>query len=423
MLFRSKLFAHWDTWMYYNEGKYFLYYLIFGDNSTIWDGFGVAVSTDGVYYTDYGRVIGESPDNRSYLGTGAIWKAADYDESRRFVCNYSEHRETPEGLRQHIFFATSTDLIHWEKLGNEMQFSSDEQYYRGAGGRWDCIYPLEKENGGYYGYLTASPYAFDGIGICKSEDGIHWRALPPGEVNINPHKLVNVEAGAIVRHKDTYYLMVGSEMEMLICTSKSPFGPFTLMKKNGKLFSRLQTKNGKTGHIHAYFARFFMDEQNILANFHVLPREFDEMGRCSYSYMAPLKKVQIDAEGILRMYWWEGNDSLIGEGTAAPSEAWVSDVPYYCGTELTFVLEGKNTVQFCLESNGVCRLWDQQGTEMEVDRGMALGKTAVLRVLVRDVFLEVYADGEYVCSYTAKGGIQSLKQENVDVIKRKLFLP
>lgn len=61
MLFRSKLFDHWDTWMYYHEGRYYLYYLINnGIGRTNWDGFGVAVSEDGVHYEDQGRVLIQS---------------------------------------------------------------------------------------------------------------------------------------------------------------------------------------------------------------------------------------------------------------------------------------------------------------------------------------------------------------------------
>ena len=64
MLFRSKLFDHWDTWMYYHEGRYYLYYLINnGIGRTNWDGFGVAVSEDGVHYEDQGRVLIQSEKN------------------------------------------------------------------------------------------------------------------------------------------------------------------------------------------------------------------------------------------------------------------------------------------------------------------------------------------------------------------------
>ena len=160
MLFRSKLFDHWDTWMYYHEGRYYLYYLINnGIGRTNWDGFGVAVSEDGVHYEDQGRVLIQSEKNTCFLGTGAVWKSPDFEESHKFICNYSEHRQTEKGEQQTIFFATSTDLVHWNKLGEDNAFSVDERYYVDAGAncRWDCIYPLEKENVGYYGYFTQIP--------------------------------------------------------------------------------------------------------------------------------------------------------------------------------------------------------------------------------------------------------------------------
>ena len=53
MIFKSEIVkSQWDTWGYYHEGTYFLYYLI-ADGRT-WDGFGVATSTDGVHWHDHG---------------------------------------------------------------------------------------------------------------------------------------------------------------------------------------------------------------------------------------------------------------------------------------------------------------------------------------------------------------------------------
>jgi len=53
-------------------------------------------------------------------------------------------------------FATSTDLVRWEKIDEEYRFVQDTRWYK-ARGRWDCIDVLEQEDGTLYGYFTASP--------------------------------------------------------------------------------------------------------------------------------------------------------------------------------------------------------------------------------------------------------------------------
>jgi len=45
----------WDTWLYYHEGKYYLYYLAGGGGR--WDGHELAISEDGVHWTEHGVVI------------------------------------------------------------------------------------------------------------------------------------------------------------------------------------------------------------------------------------------------------------------------------------------------------------------------------------------------------------------------------
>lgn len=103
--------AQWDTWAYYHQGTYYLYYLITEDSPG--EGFGVATSTDGVHWQDHGWAIRASEQMVRYLGTGAVWKAADFGETGRFICNYSEHRVEKDGqITQNILFAWSTDLIH-----------------------------------------------------------------------------------------------------------------------------------------------------------------------------------------------------------------------------------------------------------------------------------------------------------------------
>ena len=84
MFFRSlQVDAHWDTWMYDHEGMFYLFYLI--TEYSPGEGFGVATSADGVTWTDHGCALQASEKMEIYLGTGAVWKAADFATSGRFL--------------------------------------------------------------------------------------------------------------------------------------------------------------------------------------------------------------------------------------------------------------------------------------------------------------------------------------------------
>lgn len=71
------------------------------------EGFGVATSTDGVHFTDHGYVWhGPSWWNNSagkwWEGSSAIWRAADFNSTGRYIINYSVMN--PAGY-QNITFA------------------------------------------------------------------------------------------------------------------------------------------------------------------------------------------------------------------------------------------------------------------------------------------------------------------------------
>ena len=71
MIFKSdNVKAHRDTWAYYHEGTYYLYYLI--TERSAGEGFGVATSEDGVHWHDHGWAIRESERNLVFLGIGAV---------------------------------------------------------------------------------------------------------------------------------------------------------------------------------------------------------------------------------------------------------------------------------------------------------------------------------------------------------------
>ena len=85
------------------------------------------------------------------MGTGSTWKSPDFETDGKFLMNFSEHK----GLRQTIFFAESTDLVHWTRLPNQYEFKQDTRWYQ-PDGRWDCIWRIPRPGAGLYGYWTAT---------------------------------------------------------------------------------------------------------------------------------------------------------------------------------------------------------------------------------------------------------------------------
>ncbi len=286
----------WDTWLYFHEGTYYLYYL--ANCSASWDNISMATSHDGVHWTEHGVVLRKRPD-AVWMGTGSTWKSPEFNKQARFFLNFSEWR----GNQQTIFFAESPDLLHWQRLDNRYEFKPDPQWYNvndGNNSRWDCIYTIPRESGGLYGYWTATPQAAtEGrFGFGETTDGITWRALQPPRV----HDVDAGEVGAIERIGDRYYMMFGSGGIMITLVADRPEGPFVPATQNLRLLAG-----------HTYFARFFPSPDGLLVNHHSIARN-------GVVYFAPLKATRVDEQGTLRLAWWQGNEKLKHEPVTAPSQ-------------------------------------------------------------------------------------------------------
>jgi hypothetical protein len=418
MMFKSDLvFAQWDTWVYLHDGTYYLYYLITSDRPDIgFDGFGVATSTDGVHWQDHGRAIGPSDKMVLFLGTGAVWKAADFETSGRFICNYSEFRAEPgsEKPTQNILFAWSTDLIHWHKCGDEAMFRVDERYYERFG-RWDCIFPLlrgSSERDGYYGTWTATPKSAGnlnaGIGFGYSDDGLTWVAQPPAQVDPPAD-----ESGAFHRFNGRVYAMFGKWDTGMVCyEAEEVNGPFCRADRNAVLLGG--------GLRHTYFARFCPTPQGVLVNHHSMTGETN--GK-TITYAAPFKLAVVE-DGVLRWRFWPANEALKGERVPAQPAVTFSAVSLMTGA-LDFargvVAEGTLRLPDDGEPCGLYVLAGGQGFAIKVcrdgrvemgplnpsgdgwnaplqtaDRGLPLGATAQFRLLARRGMLELYLDDYFV---------------------------
>ncbi|MBN1421858.1 MAG: hypothetical protein JXP34_23995 [Planctomycetes bacterium] len=278
----------WDTWLFWRDGTYYLFYL--ASSGPSWDNISMATSEDGVHWKERGPILRKA-DGVTWMGTGSTWRSPDFEKDGKYILNFSEWR----GDRQTIFFAESTDLLRWTRLGNEVEFVQDARWYKPKG-RWDCIYAIPRDGGGFYGYWTADPEGRPGVGFGESADGVRWEALePPLFLDGAPHG----EAGAVEKLGDPiadprYYLMLGSGGDMLALVADKPEGPFRPAKKN-----RVLLHAGPT-----YFARFFPTSPGgVLVNHHAIAKN----GKV---YFGLLKTARVDAEGTLRLGWWKGNERL-----------------------------------------------------------------------------------------------------------------
>lgn len=294
--FKPRDVHQWDTWVFYHDKTYYLYYLI-ASQWQGWDGFGVATSKDGVHWEEQGTPVMKRA-NASWLGTGSTWKSPQFEKDRRFIVNFSEQ---PKGEAQHIYFAESRDLIKWDRL--LVEFRQDSRWYDEKG-RWDCIYSIPRPTGGFYGYWTATPKGRVSFGFGESEDGVNWRALEPPVLDWGAQAAPKAcEIGAVERVGSRYYAMVGAYPEgMFSFVADHPQGPFVATPKNFRLLGG-----------DCYFARFFPSPDGLLAIHHSVSTA--RRGRQNVVYTAPLKRALVDAEGTMRLGWWQGNEVLKGATT------------------------------------------------------------------------------------------------------------
>ena len=397
MIFKSEqVAAQWDTWCYHHAGTWYLYYLV--TESSAGEGFGVATSSDGVHWHDHGWAIRASDDMVRYLGTGSVWRDPAADD--RFLCNYSEWRLDDEGEpRQNILFAWSEDLLRWHKFGDAHLFAIDEGLYERYG-RWDCINTLPRAAGGFRGTWTATPHGRraglrGGIGIGISDDGVHWRALPPAAVRPDAD-----ESGAMVEAGGTLHAMFGRDRTMAAYTAQHFAGPYRLAGKNPLLLARH----------HGYFSRTFAVGEEVLVNHHAMDGRRVPSGRV-ITYAAPFKRFTVDDEGVQRWRWWPGNEALRGSAVdpAAPqsfAQGLIVELALDLGAapRITLEVDGQpylitvqrdGTVGFSTAAPAFD--WQRRHG---ADRQLSLGTEAACRILVRRGMLELYLDDHFIECWT-----------------------
>jgi len=300
----AKVAAMGDQWLYHRQGVHYLYHLYEKPPGKL-HGVYLATSKDGVHFEEVGPIIEKRAD-ADWLGSGLVWRAGN-----KYIMNFSESR-----AHQSISFAQSDDLVRWTRLGDEYRIDPDPRWYEV--GRWDCIWALPREGGGFWGYLSANPWrrspahpaglTYRSTGMLQSSDGVRWNAVAPPlfEWGRTP-EMVNVEVAAVAELNHKYYMLVQTWGEYLGNTASgvytfigdTPRGPF---RPDTQAFRLL----GNTRHRSTHFARFYPLPNELLVNHFAFTRGLK-------AWMAPLKTAQVDPQGHLRLGYWRGNDALKGK--------------------------------------------------------------------------------------------------------------
>jgi len=358
-----------------------------------WDGHELATSMDGVHWAECGVMV-KPRTGVTWMGTGHIWKSPDFNKTHRWIMNYSEWF----GDKQEIMFVTSTDLRNWIKVDEKNRFVQDTRWYKEKG-RWDCIDAIQRPDGSLYGYFTADPdpaklsYRACGFGFAESKDGITWTALPPVQGDIAG------EFGGIQKIGEKYYIIIS---EGRVAVGDKPDGPFLAQKKNSNVFG---------AGCDIYFPRFFHNAPGG-----PLVNHFYNNGTV---FAAPLKAVEVDREGILRLKWWNNNDKLkavqVKAGLVAAGNGSASSIRMLdkkIDLSLTTVIEGKveggNCGIFFDHGNGQgqCLFFGRESVkfgDIKADgsdlkghqtssRGMDLGALQKFRLVMKEDMMELYVN-------------------------------
>ena len=134
MLYCPKHDQLWDCWIVPSGDKLYMYYLSITDGKPLFNSISLAISEDGVHFTEYGPVL-RGDDNDQGWGTGMVQKIGD-----RYIMNYSITKDN----EQIVHFAESRDLLNWTKLDNVcradgVNYMRDPAICTDFRARWDSL--------------------------------------------------------------------------------------------------------------------------------------------------------------------------------------------------------------------------------------------------------------------------------------------
>ena len=232
---------------------------------------------------------------------------------------------------------------------------------------------------------------------------VHWSEV--GAVEYVP--VTNDSSGG------RYFALLGGNpsnqvAEMIVYVAERPQGPFIAARKNRVLLPAARS---------CYFTRFFRGPGMALLVTH---QSFSHVGR---TYIAPYKAAHVDAEGTMRLAWWEGNQNLKAvlelPATITPAGWFMPPVDVAVGPSSRPPSRSRPTVHRCSCGQGSCssrraalRFWWRRSSarcvvanvssagaptrpaiEHTWDRELSgLGAAVAVRLLFRREMLELYVD-------------------------------
>ena len=193
---------------------YYLEYAIPARDEFAEEGVGHATSTDGIHWTEQGRVIGRSEPGA--WDDAAIFTGSAIEVGGRSYMLYTGL--TRADRCQRIGLLTSDDLRHWRRFEGNPVLEPDPRWYETLADvdaetwvawRDPFLYWHEAE-GACYAFITATergdrPRHERGcIGLARSEDMVHWEALPPAAA---PGLYHDHEVPDLLRLRGRWYLL------------------------------------------------------------------------------------------------------------------------------------------------------------------------------------------------------------------------
>ena len=297
MMYKPSSGRMWDPSVLWHEGNYYMFAMHNpGERQrNVWG----AISPDGVHWRDLGPVIENAPFD--------IWKMFVFRHGERFIMNHGSFSR-PGSPNDTLRYWESTDLVHWQYLGEPLDTHPDSRWYTNA--RWDHMYVVPKEDGsGYWGYCVACPTC----GRQQSPDGVRWEVLPPLEIDWGGLPAGCFEHSGCRKIGDKYYLLGGISRYMgnwsygvYTLTAQTPEGPF---RPDTDAY-RLCGCSGQEGvwGVHFLAAMAQGDNELLISN-------YIDLGGPNV-WMIPLKKAVIDSQGHLRLAYWPQNELAKGRGLA-----------------------------------------------------------------------------------------------------------
>ena len=299
MFYKPSIGGMWDPSLIVLKDTYYMLSMHYEELSK-WDGMWLAKSSDGVHWEDVGRVL---------TGDLPICKMFVYLVGDEIIVNHGSISGRPGTGNDTLRFYRSKDMMHWEHLYDT---HPDSEYYNPAE-RWDHMYVI-KDNGMYLGYVVAVPKKeyHSAIGMMKSDDGIHFKAIAPPTIEWGDVPEIKVlEGGGCEKIGEKYYYIGGAPGYCNECgyglftfVADSPFGPF---RPDADAF-RLCGFSDLPGRVFIQnLAAFFRDK-----NGDVLVSNAVEGGGPDRIFLLPVRRAAVDENGHLHLAYWEKNELAKG---------------------------------------------------------------------------------------------------------------